>query len=55
MDPDEHISERDSGLVHQPALGPFLLLSGYCTRHLRRLVIYTLPKSVTSGFKGQGY
>ena len=22
-DPDEHISERDSGLVRQPALGPF--------------------------------
>ena len=25
-DPDEHKSERDSGLVRQPALGPFLTL-----------------------------
>ena len=45
-DPDEHISERVSGLVRQPALGPFVSLSGYCTRHLRRLVITTLPKNV---------
>ena len=45
--PDEHISERVSGLVCQPALGPFVSFSGYCTRHLRRLVIYTLPKSLT--------
>jgi hypothetical protein len=40
-----YISERDSGLVRQPALGPFLLTTSAFTTP--SVSYYTLPKDVT--------